>query len=252
MPQYHIRKDACSVSKTVQHLVSTSVILLSLNSCSTCNSTRVINPIGPLNGYEYAFPFPRTDIPPGTVVIRWDSGQIDVICRPEEYHVGSLNDFVNDSPGITIDENQKQKIKATISANVKGVVEAEIGGNSAKTIVASMQFTPKSTKDSAAAIIAAGKSALCKERADGLRQIHGDKLKNISLVSDVAEFNFEFDITMERTIGADAKLGEKLSAKLEASAEVGTENSNKVKISAKKTYTHYNLTQTALVLRKGS
>jgi len=61
---------------------SALVLLAAIAGCPKAGNVPITNPVGALDGYQYAFAFPRTDVPPGSVVIRWDNGQIDVVCRP--------------------------------------------------------------------------------------------------------------------------------------------------------------------------
>lgn len=63
---------------------------------------------------------------------------------------------------------------------------------------------------------------------------------------DVAEFDFDVTVTLNQDIGAEAKLGEKLSAKLDANANIAAENARKLHVKGVKTYTNYNLTLTSL------
>jgi len=157
-----------------------------------------------------------------------------------------MNGFITASPSIEIAEQKKSALKAQVTADVKGIVEATLGGNSATAIYATMTFTPASVT-SGQAVLESSQAAVCKERAKLLREIHGKKLDRIAVLSDVAEFDFDFDITMSKDIGVDAKLGEKLSAKLDASAAVDASSSSHIKVSSKKTYTNYNLTTTQLL-----
>lgn len=123
-------------------------LLIGLGACCRKNVVAVgavTNPIGPVAGYEYTFPYPRTDVGPGVAVVRWDDGQLDVVCRPEQYHAEPIESFVHPAANpVTISDERKETLKAKVSADVKNIVEASLGAGSVTAIEATLSFVPKS------------------------------------------------------------------------------------------------------------
>lgn len=226
-----------SVSSAVPFLA----VAVLASGCVFCKVKINPNPLGKLNGYKYSFPFPRTDIPPGTMVVRWDDGQIDVVCRPADYHT-SGDSVVIDSNQVSISQAQSDEIKAKVTANVKDIVNAELGATRVSAIKVDGEFTPKSVVNTGVLLGEVRNSRVCNDSADLLRQIHGKGLRRFEMVRDAAMFTFTYHITVSSEVGVDAELTGKLSTKLDAQASVGGGSSQEITVTARETYTHYNLT----------
>src|SRR5689334_18005081 len=72
-----------------------------------------LNPLEGLPGYGYAFPVPRNDYEPGTVIVRWDkpAGKINVVCRGRDYMPPNGPPVGNANHALDVTDEQKRALK---------------------------------------------------------------------------------------------------------------------------------------------
>lgn len=203
----------------------------------------VANPIPEVRGYKYAFDYPRTDTPPGTLLARWKSNHIHIVCRREQYDPDRSITATHINPPIAIDNERKMRLEASITGDVAEKLNAILGSGYVKSIRSEMTLTPHALSDMMGAVKAVDDSEECRGRARAFKELKRGA-RYLELVTEVAQFDFNFEITTTGTVSLSANLSlvKSIAAKLQAEAKAS--NSNKLTVTGYSTYTHYNLFKT--------
>lgn len=223
------------------------VVVASLSGC--CHNTQ-LNPVT-IDGYQYAFPYPRTDVPPGTVIVIWDKpvkGKVDPVCRPADIGSPQLS---KPEKSIEISEEEKSGLIAESKIRVKSALEAKLGGKRVIDITTTMKVTPVVLSDAYATVSrVASLSPVCKENAQWYKTGYKDKLDHFSLVTEAALVTFDHTVDLDADVGADAQTSEAVqtSTGVEAKLNLKWETDRKVHVTGDSVYTNYNVESASLQL----
>lgn len=225
-------------------------VAIAILATACCQTGSQLNPVGKLDGYMHVFPYPRTDIPPGTVIVIWDKpvkGKVDPVCRPEE--IG--NPAVRTPPGaINFSNEEEATLKADSSVRVRKAIEAKFGGSRVKHIATKMEVRPVVLADSYASVSKnASNSSTCRANAQWYKRGYGNRIRAFSLVTEAALVTFTHTAELSSDVGIGAQV-DIIKSPMDASADlqIKWESSSRIEVSGDGVYTNYNVESSSLKL----
>lgn len=187
-----------------------------------------------IEGFAHAFSYPRPDIFPGTVLVRFDNTpDVFVLCQPNVPGVvagdfGGTGELQSATP-ISYTEERKSEITTNVKASAKSVAEVQFGSESVQDVSISLSFTARIARDAGSDARQAEGTAVCKQNFAQYKQAHPE-VKHASVVTEVAETTVDYTIQLKQEVTAGGGLSDDLAKKLGVGAKATVDASDKRKI----------------------
>jgi hypothetical protein len=217
-------------------------------ACAGCPSSSTVQIAGPpVAGFNHAFPFPRSDIQPGDVVVVFKDGRVEPVCRKMQDYGGSGAN--KDSSPIDYKEDDAKELKAQLEGKARGFFESQFSGSHATGAKVKMRIVPVTDVDPTTSAIQASENAECKKKAAWRKSANTD-IKFFSLVTSVVRLDLDYEVTTDTELALNVGLDEKAGEALGANAKVVLSDSDKktAKVVGAQLVTRYNTDDKVLKL----
>jgi hypothetical protein len=191
-------------------------------------------------GYDYSFDWPVTNVPPGTVIIKWKKG-LDPLVRPDQYLTNAYA-VSAPNPSIQIDEAKSRDWKFKIDSSINYGVKADLGFTHSRLLSSEFTVVPLELT------YPGGPQALANiaARSDALREAVTGEIRNrsdfkfLSIVTRVAkvDFTYIYDVSNSVQIAGNSSVITNLRS-LSVNLSTDLSNTNHLKIKSVDSYVAY-------------
>ncbi len=161
-------------------------------------------------GFRQAFPFPRSDIQPGTIIARFRDGSVLPVCIKGKDFAGGGQ--VTRNPAYAVTSTEEQSFTAKLGLDVKSVVEAKLGSKAVRKVSVTADVTPLTDSDPITTARDAQAATACTEKAKFAREQYGESLEYFSVIESVAEISITYQVELDSVpVAGDVSLNREIT-----------------------------------------